>query len=345
MPEHDISSVVQAEIESNLLGGRPKYTRAEIVAKSGLARERVQQLWIAMGFPINTDPDALAYTDADLDALRMITGLTEQNVIRPEMEVAIARTLGQTMSRLTEWQVGVVNTHIHDRVSEGAEGADLESIRRDARAIAAQTVPTLEALQSYTWRRHLAATAGRSIADPNEETTSPTLAVGFADMVGYTSLTRRLAIEELTALLEEFESGASDIIARGRGSIIKNVGDEVMFSAQTPEDAAHIALDLQDAFAAKEDMPELRVGLAWGPVLARYGDLYGSVVNMAARLTSSAYPGTILMDSTMAEALEDDSEFYLKALRSMRVRGFHKLRPHALRRNKDHRQRDQPTER
>ncbi|WP_338888189.1 adenylate/guanylate cyclase domain-containing protein [Rhodococcus sovatensis] len=334
MPEDQIHSVVQAEIDKNLLGGTPKYTREDIVEKSGIAPERVVRLWIAMGFPVHTDPDAVVYTDADLDALRMITGLTEQNVIRPDMEVAIARTLGQTMSRLTEWQVGVVNSHIHDRATEGADPADLDAIRRDAREVAAQTVPTLEALQSYTWRRHLAATAGRSIADPGDEATSRTLAVGFADMVGYTSLTRRLAIEELTELLEEFESVASDIIARGRGSVIKNVGDEVMFSAQTPEDAAHIGLDLQDAFAAKEDMPELRVGIAWGPVLARYGDLYGSVVNMAARLTSSAHPGSVLLDTTMTEALRDDSEFYLKSLRSLRVRGFHKLKPHALRRNK-----------
>ncbi len=337
MSDNEISSVVQGEIEKNLLGGKPMYTRMDIVEKSGIPLERVVQLWIAMGFPVQTDPDAVVYTDADLDALRMITGLTEQSVIKPEMEVAIARTLGQTMSRLTEWQVGVVNSHIHDRVRAGADGADLDSIRKDARTIAAQTVPTLEALQSYTWRRHLAATAGRSIADPNEETSSRTLAVGFADMVGYTSLTRRLAIDELTTLLEEFESGATDIIARGRGSVIKNVGDEVMFSAQTPEDAAHIALDLQDAFARKEDMPELRVGLAWGPVLARYGDLYGSVVNIAARLTSSAHPGTILVDTTMTEALQEDSEFFFKSLRSVRVRGFHKLKPHALRRNKhDH---------
>lgn len=344
MTENQINSVVQTEIENTLLGGERRYTRADIAEKSGLPLERVVQLWIAMGFPVHTDPSALVYTDADLDALRLITSLTEQKVIKPEMEVAIARTLGQSMSRLAEWQVAVVNSHILDRItshSDSEDPADLDAIRRDARSIAAQTVPTLEALQSYTWRRHLAATAGRSIAGPTEETTSRTLAVGFADMVGYTSLTRRLGIEELTTLLEEFESIATDIIARGRGSVIKNVGDEVMFSAQTAEDAAHIALDLQDAFGAHEDMPELRTGLAWGSVLARYGDLYGSVVNIAARLTSSAHPGTILVDTAMTEMLDGDSEFYLKAIRSLRVRGFHKLKPHALRRNTG----DQPKER
>lgn len=335
MPENRINSVVQAEIERNLLGETPKYTRSDIVAASGLPLERVIALWIGMGFPIHTDSDAVVYTDADLEALKLITGLTEQKVIKPDMEVAIARTLGQSMSRLAEWQVGVVNSHILERITAIDEDHnDIESIRRNARAIAAETVPTLEALQSYTWRRHLAAAAGRSIADPDDATDSPTMAVGFADMVGYTSLTRRLDIGELTTLLEEFESLATNIIARGRGSVIKNVGDEVMFSAQTPEDAAHIALDLQDAFAEQEDMPDLRVGLAWGPVLARYGDLYGSVVNIAARLTSSANPGATLVDTVMTEELRRDSEFYLKSIRSLRVRGFHKLKPHALRRNK-----------
>lgn len=342
MPEDKINSVVQTEIERNLLGGPAKYTRNDIVEKSGISLARVTALWIGMGFPIHTDPEAVAYTDADLEALELITSLTEQNVIRPEMEVAIARTLGQSMSRLAEWQVSVVNSHIVDSIrSNGADHDDIDTIRRDARAIAAETVPTLEAFQSYTWRRHLAAAAGRSIADDGDTGDSRVMAVGFADMVGYTSLTRRLDIGELTTLLEEFESLATNIIARGRGSVIKNVGDEVMFSASTPEDAAHIALDLQDAFAEQDDMPDLRVGLAWGPVLARYGDLYGSVVNIAARLTSSANPGTTLVDTTMTEELRHDSEFYLKSVRSLRVRGFHKLKPHALRRNKRTHQRSE----
>lgn len=58
------------------------------------------------------------------------------------------------------------------------------------------------------------------------------------------------------------------------------------------------------------------------------------MVNIAARLTSSANPGTTLVDTVMTEELRHDSEFYLKSIRSLRVKGFHKLKPHALRRNK-----------
>ena len=66
MPENQINSVVQTEIERNLLGGEPKYNRADIVEKSGIPLERVIALWIGMGFPVHTDTDALVYTDADL---------------------------------------------------------------------------------------------------------------------------------------------------------------------------------------------------------------------------------------------------------------------------------------
>ena len=325
--------------ETHLLGGEAKYTRTQIAERAGIELERAQRLWVAMGFATNADPNAVMFTDADADALSMITGLVDKNIIEQSMEVAIARTLGQSMSRLAEWQVGVVNNYIGDRIAaqeSAGGGIDPEAIRRDAREIANDTVPVLEKLQSYVWRRHLAAVSGRSLAAGSGEVGTSITVVGFADMVGYTSLTRQLDIKELTTLLEQFESVATNVIARGHGAVIKNVGDEVMFQAPTPIDAARIGLRLHEAFAELEDIPDLRVGLAVGPVLARFGDVYGTVVNIAARLTSSAHPGTVLVDEAMGEALADEDEFYLKSLRPLRVRGYRKLKTYALRWDKGH---------
>jgi len=64
-------------------------------------------------------------------------------------------------------------------------------------------------------------------------------------------------------------------------------------------------------------------------VLVRFGDAFGSVVNIAARLTSVAKPNTVLVDTEMAQALKDLSEFRVKSMRPVRVRGLH---PHLLRR-------------
>ena len=67
-------------------------------------------------------------------------------------------------------------------------------------------------------------------------------------------------------------------------------------------------------------------------MLARFGDVYGSTVNIASRLVSISRPGTVLIDKVMHEALQGDDRFYLKAVRPESVRGFSHLRPWRLRR-------------
>ena len=67
-------------------------------------------------------------------------------------------------------------------------------------------------------------------------------------------------------------------------------------------------------------------------ILSRFGDVYGSVVNLAARLTSVARPGTILVDRELAAELGDEPAYDLRSRRPVSVRGYNRLRPSALRR-------------
>ena len=81
-----------------------------------------------------------------------------------------------------------------------------------------------------------------------------------------------------------------------------------------------------------DGLPTLRVGLAMGPVLSRFGDVYGSVVNLAARLTALARPNSVLVDRELAEVLRDNESVHLRPRRPTTVRGYHHLRSWALRR-------------
>jgi adenylate cyclase len=114
--------------------------------------------------------------------------------------------------------------------------------------------------------------------------------------------------------------------------VVKTVGDEVLFVVDDAADAAEIALHLADGDREAQGLPTLRVGLAEGPVLSRFGDVYGSVVNLAARLTALARPGTVLVDRELAEALREDGRYSLRQRRPTTVRGYHHLRSWALRR-------------
>jgi adenylate cyclase len=77
------------------------------------------------------------------------------------------------------------------------------------------------------------------------------------------------------------------------------------------------------------------VGVAWGPVLNRLGDVFGPTVNIAARLTSVARPGRVLADKELAETLHGDERFKLRRMRRTAVKGYRRLEPWSLRRPDD----------
>lgn len=325
------SELVQAVVEAYLLDGPRQYTRTQVAEQSDSTTALTKRLWTALGFPTGLDDDAVDYTDADIAAVRNFRALDVLSSADARQQAATARTLGQGMARLAEWQVDLVLAEIGARLAAADPDADpAETVRRATEG----TIATLEQLNGYAWRRHLAAALSRSL-DPGTSAgeTVRELAVGFADMVGYTRLTRHLHPDELSLLLESFESTTTAAITENGGWVVKNVGDEVMFAATNAADAARIALAIQESTMMVGGTPELRVAVAYGPVLQRFGDLYGSVVNIASRLTGVARPGTVLIDDEAAAALDGEPEFVVKNLRSVRVRGFNRLRPHVLRRN------------
>lgn len=332
MASPELSKLVQSVVEPYLLDGPRRYARKQVAQLSGVPSELSQRLWISLGFPAGADPEAVEFTEGDVRAVRNFKSLQALADVDVRRQQAAARTLGQSMARLAEWQVDLVAEEITNRTRSMIAADPALDHEEAARAATDEVVSALQQLQAYAWRRHLAAALARSMAGEGTGETLRELAVGFADMVGYTRLTRHLDPDELTELLESFETITTDAITANGGWVIKNVGDEVMFAAETPVAASRIALAIQEATIDARSTPELRVGLAYGQVLQRFGDLYGSVVNTAARLTGVARPGTVLVDDGMAARLEERHEFAMRHLRSVRVRGISRLRPHVLRR-------------
>lgn len=307
-----------AELERALLGGERRYTRHEVAELAGIDVGRARRLWVAMGFAEAGEHDRL-FTDDDLQALRTLDALISTGAVDRDSELSVARTLGQALSRLAEWQSRELRTRIGALTDDPHEGV----------AIALQVLPSISWLMSYVWRRQLVAASGRALAGPDDE--RQTKVIGFADIVGYTATTRHLDTQELAELLELFEEDASETVALHHGQVVKKVGDEVLFTADDPADAAAIALALCRADRQERGLPQLRIGLSYGPVLSRHGDVYGSVVNLAARLTALARPGTVLVDNELADALGHHETLSVRQLRPVSVRGYRHLRPWVLR--------------
>ena len=319
MSESRPSRPTAEEIERLLVGLPPRFTRSEVAAKSGVPQELAERIWRALGFAQRAD-DAVAFTEADVDALRRVRRMLDTGLLDEQTVIRMARALGQTTARLAQWQAEImIGTLLPDEPSAD----DLATVLDTAQGL----MPDFEHVLTHVWRAQLAAAGTRllAIADVNDELvpTRVPMAVGFADLVSFTRRSRELDEKELARLVEGFESRASDVVASHSARLVKTLGDEVLFTAPTREGAAAVALDLVGA-------DDLRIGMAYGPVVPSMGDVFGTTVNLAARLTAIARPGTILVDAELAEGLDG---YELHKIRRRPARGLGVVQPYVLRRS------------
>jgi len=133
-------------------------------------------------------------------------------------------------------------------------------------------------------------------------------AVGFADLVDYTRSAQTLSAAELAEAISRFESRVGEVVNGGGGRVVKLIGDEAMFVVDTGVKACELALELTRVLRTDPQLPQVRIGLAAGPVVAHHGDYYGDVVNLAARLAKVAAPGEVLISKAVADDLPGDIE-------------------------------------
>lgn len=305
------------DLVDRLLGGKRTLKRREVARSAGVSLLSARKLWRALGFPGVSD-DARAFTEADREALNRVVRLVREDVVDEETAIAWARALGQSTDRLVSWQTEALLEYLAaERARDGAAHDPLPVIDR--------LTTDLEQLLVYAFRRQLAAAVARM--DRGVVAPERVLTVGFADLVSYTRLARRLSQGDLSRMVQRFDGLAADVITGGGGRVVKTVGDEVLFVADNPVAGAVIALSLSEQLGADDLLPEVRVGLAHGPVLRSLGDVYGSTVNLASRLTAIAPPGTVMTDPSTAHELQNEPEIVLTAQRRRPVRGFGQLQP------------------
>src|SRR5687768_14638349 len=120
MPDgHDDSG----KLTELLLGGQPVFTLAEAAAKTGISADVVRRLWRSLGFAL-PPADEPAFNDRDLAALELMQSGSRSGVIDVDTEVRLARALGQTMARLSDWQVSTLASQVDEiESSQAAKGS------------------------------------------------------------------------------------------------------------------------------------------------------------------------------------------------------------------------------
>jgi adenylate cyclase len=301
-------------VDRILLPGPRRYTPRQVAESSGMSLADFHRFWRAFGFP-DVDDDEPAFTDLDIESFSTVRGLLALNPAAVDAAVELARVIGSSMARIAEAAIAA---------STSLVGATDEVMMAERFAAGSDVIiPSLGSLLEYTWRRHLQEASRRTMllnAQMAAAGAFVDVAVGFADLVGYTVLTQELSQEALSKMVGRFEKLAHDVVTSLGGRLVKMIGDEAMFVVGDVASAADIALSMSEAYAEDEVLSDVRVGLALGSVVTRDGDYYGPPVNLASRVVKIAKPGSVLVSDEVHSALESDAGFSWKQLRPRQLK-------------------------
>jgi len=271
-----------------------RYAPSEVAERARLPLDLLKRTWRALGF-LEPPDDEPVLTELDLGAAHDLRLLLDLGVTELDTALQLARVIGSSMARVAEASLL--------RGAEALGAAEDDAAAADAFVgVAGETLPAMARVLEFAWRRHLQEVARRAVlmrAADRATGSGPVLAVGFADMVGFTLLSQHLDAAELAGIVARFEEISYDIVAAEGGRVVKTIGDEVMFVVPDPLAAARIGLQLADAYADDELLGDVRVGIAAGPVLVRDGDYFGPTVNLAARIVKIAEPGSVLVSDEL----------------------------------------------
>ncbi|MGI9258069.1 MAG: adenylate/guanylate cyclase domain-containing protein [Gammaproteobacteria bacterium] len=153
------------------------------------------------------------------------------------------------------------------------------------------------------------------------------VAILFADVVGSTQLYEQLGDEkarEMVARSLEIMRGATEELS---GTVIKTMGDEVMSTFPTADDAMSAAVQMQERISADTSLQHdeghvaIRIGCHLGPVVQENRDIFGSAVHTANRMTSQAKAQQIITTSSVVEHLPDEWDGMVRQIDVAMVRG------------------------
>jgi adenylate cyclase len=298
-----------------LLPGPARYDLEAVAAAAGTDAQTARRIWRALGFA--DVPEGVAvFGDRDAEALRLALSRfrSEDEPGRLERQV---RVVAASLARLAAVEAELIGEMLDELAASTDDQSQL------ARAVVDEVDwPAFAQLIDHAHRVQLRAALWRSLV--RDVFAEHFLAVGFVDLAGYTDLSVQLEPDDLAAVLTRFEELAYDSVARHGARVVKTIGDEVMFVGLADQ-VACVGCELQSLVAADPDVPQVRIGLAAGPLLPRDGDYYGPTVNLASRITELARPGETLATSSLAELLADDPRFEWSPRRHQRLRGLGKV--------------------
>ena len=151
------------------------------------------------------------------------------------------------------------------------------------------------------------------------------VAILFADVVGSTQLYDKFGDTKASETVAHCLDIMKDATYQFNGTVIKTIGDEVMSTFETVDDAMGAAVMMQSRVTTgtKDDgIPvRIRIGCHYGPVVQEQNDIFGAAVHTANRMTSQAKARQIVISGSTVEHMGPDLRKQTRQIDVATVRG------------------------
>lgn len=153
------------------------------------------------------------------------------------------------------------------------------------------------------------------------------LAILFADVVGSTRLFELLGDVRARDMIATCIDVMRNATEKNSGTVIKTMGDEVMATFPSADEALTAASQMQQQITANSQLKidghavAIRVGCHFGPVVLENRDVFGATVHTANRMTSQAKAGQIVTTAATVSQLSADWRAAVRQIDVATLRG------------------------
>ena len=323
---HSLAEIREATAEGRLAFGyiedllparHGEHTLEEAARETGLEPALIRRVYTAIGF---TASSLERISDDDLQLLRYVAAVLAAGFPLIAL-LQLVRVYGHALAQMADAEVRLFHLYVHEPLMR--EGVDALQIAEAMEGMSRELLPLASPIMDLLHGRFLSHFVEQDVVGHMESDLAPKVlghlhvAVAFADLAGYTTLTEEEGEEEALGAVERFVAGVEATLP-DEARVIKTIGDEVMVVSSDAGALAEWAVGFQVLHADERPLP--RIGIHAGEVIYRDGDYFGREVNQAHRVAARAAGGEVLVTRAVVDASGRHLAF--DRIGEVRLKGF-----------------------
>jgi adenylate cyclase len=294
-------------------------TVEQVARETGLEPDLVERILVILGTPLERER---VLNPHDVQALRHCARVLAAGFPLVAF-LQLVRVYAQSLRRIADAEVRLFHLYVHEPLIR--DGVPELEMAEEMGELAGDILPLASPLIDYLHTRYLRFFLEQDVIGHMESELDVASDLGqvpvtlcFIDLTGFTRFTEEEGDLEALDVVERFVETVERTLPP-EATLVKTIGDEVMVVSPEPASLTEWAVGLLGHFPER---PQPRVGIHCANAVYRDGDYFGTHVNLAHRVVSSAQAGEVMVTDRVTEAIEGREDLVFEPIGEVRLKGF-----------------------